>query len=477
MKIPKDFLLGFSESGFQFEMGMKGSEDPNSDWWSWVRDEENIISRIVSGDLPEAGPAYWDLYKKDHEIADKLSMNAARLGIEWSRVFPKETFDVKVDIEENEKGDILRVDVSEKALEELDKIANKQAVEHYKEIFEDWKSRGKKLIINLNHFTLPIWIHEPLNFRKTSKGKAGWVDKRTVVEFVKFTAYVAWKFEEIPDMWSTMNEPNIVYTSGYLDVKSGFPPGYLSLDLAMIATKNLAEAHARAYEAIKAVSKKPVGITYVFNIAEPLKSEEPYLSAAETSNAVLLDFLDLITKGNSFMIGEREDMKGHLDWLGLNYYSRIVVRPAEGRIGFKLVENYGFFCRPNGLSLDGRRCSDLGWEIYPEGLYKALKEAWNKYKLPIIITENGIADSEDSLRPRFLVSHLFQATKAMKEGIDVRGYLHWALTDNYEWAQGFKPRFGLVYVDYQTKKRYLRPSALVFRDIASWREIDEELLI
>jgi len=107
MLIPKGFLLGFSESGFQFEMGLPGSEDPNSDWWVWVHDHENMLSGVVSGDLPENGPGYWNLYKVDHDLAFKLGMNCARIGVEWSRVFPKPTRDIRVDVDRDEDGNIV----------------------------------------------------------------------------------------------------------------------------------------------------------------------------------------------------------------------------------------------------------------------------------------------------------------------------------------------------------------------------------
>jgi len=477
-RFPNNFLFGFSESGFQFEMGIAGSEDPNSDWWIWVHDEENIFSRIVSGDFPENGPAYWRLYKQDHNIAQNLGMNAARLGIEWSRIFPKPTFDVKVDIEESDEN-ILKIDVSEKALEALDKIANKDALKHYIEIFNDWKNRNSTLIINLYHWTLPLWLHEPTMVRKYGPDRApsGWLDKKSVIEFTKFAAYIAWRLEDIPDMWSTMNEPNIVYSAGYVDIKSGFPPGYLSTSAAINAARHLIEAHARAYDVIKKVSKKPVGVIHAVQAIEPLKSDNTYIDAAEHAKKVMIyDFLDSITVGRSLFMGERKDLSNHLDWIGINYYSRIVIEPTKYGMGFKIVDGYGHYCSPNNVSRDGRPCSDMGWEIYPEGLYNVLIDFWKRYKTPLIVTENGIADAEDKFRPKFLISHILQLQKAINNNVDLRGYFHWALTDNYEWAYGFKMRFGLIHINYETKKRYIRPSALIFRDLIKNREIDEFII-
>lgn len=110
------------------------------------------------------------------------------------------------------------------------------------------------------------------------------------------------------------------------------------------------------------------------------------------------------------------------------------------------------------------------------GLESVLVELFNKYRIPLIVTENGIADSTDKYRSSYLITHLISVLKAVGKGADVRGYLHWSLIDNYEWAMGFNMRFGLVKVDFETKKRYLRPSALVFREISTLREIPEELI-
>ncbi len=475
IKYPKEFIFGFSEAGFQFEMGLPGSEDPNTDWWVWVHDRENIISGLVSGDLPENGPGYWHLYKQDHDLADRLGMDGARIGIEWSRIFPKPTFDVKVDVVRDDRGNIVYIDVSEKALEELDRIANKDAVAHYREMYSDWKNRGKKLIINLYHWPLPLWIHDPIKVRKLGVDRApsGWVDERSVIEFTKFVAYIAWKLGDLPDMWSTMNEPNVVYTLGYITIKSGFPPGYLSIEAAMKAMKHMIEAHARAYDVLKKLTGKPVGIIYATSCYEPLRDSDKE-AAEEAIRQSIFEFLDSITFGKSMVMGERKDLEKHLDWLGVNYYTRLVVEKA--RDGWRIVPGYGHACTPGGTSPIGRPCSDFGWEVYPEGLYKVLKMYWDRYRLPMIVTENGIADAVDKLRPRYIVTHLYQISKALNEGIDVRGYLHWALVDNYEWASGFRMKFGLIYVDLETKKRYLRPSALVFREIAKAKEIPEELM-
>jgi beta-galactosidase len=464
------FLFGFSESGFQFEMGLPGSEDPNSDWWIWVHDKDNIFSGIVSGDYPENGVGYWDLYRIDHRIASFLGMKIARIGIEWSRIFPKPTTDVKTSVSIDEIGNITHVDVSTKTIEELDKLANKQAVNKYMEIFKDWKeNHGGKLILNLYHWTMPKWLHNPILVRSMGpdRAPAGWISKTTIVEFAKFAAYIAYKFDEVVDAWSLMNEPNVVYMGGYMG--TGFPPGIVNSNYMFRVALNLIEACARASDSLKQYSKKPVGLIHAIIWFEPFQKDnvEDQEATEKAKMYWQFGFIDALTKGSSVFTNniKRDDLENKIDWIGVNYYSRHVIRYQDNALGYKPVHGYGFACGSQ-ISRDNRPCSDIGWEFYPEGLYYSLKESWKRYNLPMLITENGIADSNDRLRPKYIVSHIQAVYNAIKDGVNIQAYLHWALTDNYEWGSGFGPRFGIVEVDYSTKKRKIRPSGLVFKEIA-----------
>lgn len=150
-----------------------------------------------------------------------------------------------------------------------------------------------------------------------------------------------------------------------------------------------------------------------------------------------------------------------------------MVTKAES--GYLTLPGYGDRCERNSLSLANLPTSDFGWEFFPEGLYDVLLKYWNRYGLPLYVMENGIADDADYQRPYYLVSHIYQVHRALNEGVDVRGYLHWSLADNYEWSSGFSMRFGLLKVDYLTKRLYWRPSALVYREITRSNGIPEEL--
>jgi beta-galactosidase len=489
MIFPEDFLWGAASSGFQFEMGDRAGKniDSNTDWYVWVHDPSNVQKGIVSGDLPERGANYWNLYKQDHIIAKNLGLNAYRIGIEWSRIFPKSTSAIEVGVERASDGNIAKIDVDESALENLEKIADKDAVSHYRDVIEDLRANDFEVFVCLNHFTLPLWVHDPTIVRETRlrRGPRGWVDENTIVEFTKYTAYVAWKLKDTVSNWATFNEPAVVTETGYMIHQSGFPPGLNSFKTSRKVALHLVIAHARSYDAIKKIdSDANVGLIHNVTPARPFSTE----SESDAKAAGFMDnmhnqfYVQSVCDGwldeNLNGVKEKEEVKNYLgqrlDWLGVNYYTRFVVK---GKTSFlakmfagipaipEIVPNYGFACQPSATSADGLPTSDIGWEIYPEGLLEALN-AMKTYGKPLYVTENGIADKRDALRPSFITEHLKVLERAVsEEKIDVRGYFHWSLTDNYEWAKGFGPKFGLCSIDMETKSRKNRKSAEIYKEI------------
>ncbi|MCS7095769.1 MAG: beta-galactosidase BgaS [Nitrososphaerota archaeon] len=497
------FLWGVSSSGFQFEMGDPGGEglDPNTDWYLWVHDMDNICKGVVSGDFPENGVSYWSLYGRDHDLAVDLGLNAYRIGVEWSRIFPKSTISFDVAVERSDEGLALNVDVDDKLLERLDGVANKEALNHYRSIIADLRHKGLKVFVCLNHFTLPLWIHNPIITHKTAlrRGPKGWLEETTIIEFTKYAAYLAWKLGDIVDYWATINEPMAVAEAGYMFPQSGFPPAVNNFRAFKRVAVNLAVAHARAYDAIKAHdtvradedSPSPAYVGLIHNVI-PVHPQNK-VSKLDMMAAKFMDdmhnqfFPRVAAEGwldhNLNGVRDKGEVKGflgqRLDWLGVNYYTRFVVRGKRSMLAKlfagiqatpELMLNYGVACKPNGTSADGKPASDMGWEIYPEGLMESLGAMAN-YKRPLYVTENGIADEGDKHRPKFINEHIKVLEKARKEGgIDVRGYFHWALTDNYEWAKGFKMKFGLYAVDLENKRRRARRSAKLYRKIIEENE-------
>lgn len=497
-EFPKSFKWGISQSGFQFEMGDTYHRfiDTNTDWWHWVRDPYNISKKLVSGDLPEDGIDYFELYRVDHENARWLGLNAYRIGVEWSRIFPYPTVFIDVDIDRDSLGLMKDIRITKETIEELDKYANHDALELYREIIIDLRKRGFKVIVNLYHFTLPFWIHNPIKARATnlSKGPTGTLEEYFPVEFAKFAAYIATRLGDLVDVWSTMTEPMVPIELGLMAPYSGFPPGVNRPDVVPRAFANTVIAHALAYKMIKrfdnikadpdSIEPAEVGIIHNFIPAHPASESDG--KAAETYNyfhnymlleAVVRGRLDTYLDMNSIV--EPQVLRNTVDWLGANYYTRIVVRRKGFAplpvLDFEAIPSYGYACVPYSTSKIGRWCDGMGWELYPEGLVEALIMA-GKYSSSIFITENGTSDPRDLNRSTNIVSHVYAMYRAIEQGIKLYGYFHWSINDNYEWPQGFKQKFGLFDVDLITKERRPRPSTRIFKEIVSRNAISKELL-
>ncbi|MBB5254326.1 family 1 glycosylhydrolase [Sulfurisphaera ohwakuensis] len=381
--------LGFSISAFQYE-----ELNGNSDWYLWLTDEVNITSKRVIGELPEKN-FYLSKFSQVHEIASKLNASYWRLNLSWGRLFKQK-----------------------------DKISE-EAVSTYKKLLKDLKDKGFKVILCLNHFDLPKWVHDPIIARDSllTEGPLGWYSEDTISYFLSFSSFVKDNFSEYVDLWCTFNEPNIMILFGYL---SGiFPPGITSKRAYQKALRNVLSAHQEAYNLFRG---EKVGIIFNF----------PYIQGNQKAKEELFTIL----KDISF------------DWIGVNYYTRIVVNEKG-----QPLDGYGMFCKPNSFSLDNNPCSDYGWEVYPEGLKYVLRDV-KKFDKPIIVTENGIADSKDFLRPSFLISHI----EAIKESkVSVEAYLYWSLIDNFEWNFGYQMKFGIYTLDLKA-----RPSAYIFKELTSF---------
>ena len=495
---PSDFRFGVAQTAFQFEMGDKHLRyiDSNSDWWIWTRDPVNIARKIISGDLPENGANYLEMYKIDHENAQKLGLNIYWLELAWSRIFPHPTWFIEVDVEHDSYGLVKDVKITEETLRELDKIADHNAIRLYRDILLDLRAHGIKPIICINHWVMPFWLHDPIKSRDThlSEGPLGLLEDMYPVELTKFAAYLAWKFGDLVDTWYTFNEPMVPITAGYVNPSSGFPPGVLALDKLPKLITNTVIAHGLAYNLVKKYdtvkadedSKEPAEVGIVYNIAAVYPLNPSDESAAENLSYFYNEIiLNAITKGVLDVGLNKKDLikpsilGNKLDWIGVNYYTRSVVKKIESKTreihNFQIIPGYGYACIPNSVSKIGRWCADNGWEFYPEGIAKAVEIA-SKYSNRIYITENGVADARDVYRPQHLVNTLYVLNILAERGINLLGYMHWALVDNYEWAQGFRMRFGLYEVDYNTKERKPRKSTHIYSEIAKTKKISKEYL-
>ncbi len=480
MKFPDGFLFGAATSGFQVEMGCPTlspelCNDPNSDWYQFVTSPVTVNDPLafVSGDDPaKVGPGEWELYEHDFDLAaDNSGHNAFRLGIEWSRIFPTSTVGIE-------------------GYENLRAVANQAAVDHYHQVFAALRERGLKPLVTLNHYTLPVWIHDGVgchqDFRHCSP--RGWVDKDTTVrEIAKYAGFVAHEFGGEVDLWTTLNEPMAVMMAGYVlpsPQRSNPPALFLHFKEFKIVMAAMIEAHARMVDAIRANDTvdadgdgvaAQVGVVYAMSPAAP---KDP-ASKLDREAAANLFYLWNMVFLNATALGQfdanidghpvyRADLAGRMDFIGLNYYTRIVV----SGLPFSIDPWFSPLLTFNPLTMNFN-------DVYPRGIYEMTSLIKERFGLPVYITENNArSDPQDNAveEMKSLVEHLSWLWYAIEQGVDVRGYFYWALIDNFEWNQGPKP-YGLYAVDVNNpdKPRTAREIVALYREITQAHGIPPDL--
>src|SRR3989344_2501458 len=305
---------------------------------------------------------------------------------------------------------------------------NQEAVYHYRQMLGSLKRRRIKSFVTLNHFTLPKWFAD----------KGGFTKRRNVYFFVRYAEKVARDLGYLVDFWITFNEPELYSTLPYLTAL--WPPQMRSFFTARKVAKNLITAHKTATPVIKKITGKPVSIAYHLSDLEPASFWSGFTTA-------MIHYWT-----NEYILNRTIEF---CDFIGVNYY-------FHHHVGLFGLRHH---------SQHGHDETDLGWGIHPEGLERVLLFL-RKYKKPIYITENGIADEGDTKREKFIEDHLRGIYLAISQGTDVRGYLYWSLIDNFEWQEGFTPCFGLIEIDYKTQARKIRPSARAYAEICKNNAIE-----
>jgi beta-glucosidase len=353
----------------------------------------------------------------------RVGANAYRFSLEWSRLEPREgTWD-------------------------------EAAWAHYLDEVRRLRSGGVEPMVTLLHFTLPLWIAD----------RGGLTAPEFPERFARFAAEAARRLGPQVDLWCTINEPNVQVYIGYVD--GAWPPGRKPPAEVVKATAALLRAHALATAALRDLDRgAQVGVAQHVIVFDPASrwSLADWIAARTAREAFDWAFLDSIATGRMRFSAPGfpsldepfPGLKGSLDFVGINYYRRNLVRFTPGAPGLVLTTT-----GPGPLN-------DRGWEIHPEGLLRVLRMAWARYRLPIHVTENGIPDAKGTKRAAFIRAHAHAMARALAEGIPVRGYFFWSLLDNFEWTDGFAPRFGLYRVDYTTLERTLAPGAEAFTEIA-----------
>jgi len=397
-KFPKDFLWGAATASYQVE-----GFNENTDW----------AKAAKQGRVPGAGRLadHYNRYEEDFDIAQELGHNAHRFSIEWARIEPQEG------------------------------VFDEEEIEHYRNVLRALKKRGITPLVTLWHFTLPLWFSESGGFER----------KDAPVIFARYCAHVVRELGDLSEHYSTMNEPNVFGSNGYL--RGSWPPfkRFAATDLVSITNsgrtfesrankgirplfnylfvmRNLANAHNVAYDAIKDVApEKEVSVV----------KHVIYFHANWNPVNKIKAWVANYTWTRIFM--RRTHKK--CDSIGLNYY-------FHKKFGDRKVYEK----------------TDMDWDIYPHGIYGSLKML-SKYKKPIFVSEAGLADKEDKYRADYITVQVETVAKAIEDGMNITGHMYWSLIDNYEWALGINKKFGLVEIDYETLERKIRPSAWVYKKL------------
>jgi beta-glucosidase/6-phospho-beta-glucosidase/beta-galactosidase len=443
---PSGFLWGTSTAAFQTE-----AFDTYTDWEEWA----DTPGKIANGDDPNVGgDDSLDHIDDDIALMTTEGHTAYRFSIEWGRLYPtRDAF--------------------------LFDAPDANAVASYNALITKLVAAHITPMVTLNHYALPSWLDDP----SQSSSPQGWENQETSDDFVTFCERMGARWGASVDYWITVNEPINLVLGGY--VQGSFPPGVVfDLDRALAVVRAEATAHARCYDALHAsdtVDADGDGAAALVSYAAHLRTFHPYdptdpndIAAAQRVRYVVNDwFLNAVVKGNwdndftdfdgsytgpNDRVGD-PTLKGRLDFVGVNYYSDTIVSASRGLILPVVNASILFANLPTT-----RPKTDFEWDIYPEGFGTVLDEAAT-YGLPLIVTENGVADRNDVMRGRFIAEHLLELGAANLRGDDVRGYFHWALLDNFEWNSGFCPKFGLHSVDPATATRVPRASATLYSSI------------
>ncbi len=430
LKTPDGFLWGVATAAHQNE-----GDNTANQWALW----EQRPGRVYAGQRSGRALGWWDLETAaaDFDRAAELGLNSLRLSVEWSRIEP-------------EQG-----------------VFDPSALAKYREMVGLLLARGLEPMVTLHHFTDPLWL--------TALG--GWENPEVERYFVRFVERVVDALGDRVWLWCTINEPLVYAHEGFLS--GGFPPAVKSLRRALRVLRRMVLAHGRAYRAIHRLQNNArVGLVHHYRVFRPANPDSPSDRAA----AALLDqvanrsILEAIARGRLMPLlglGQQVSYLGDTcDYIGMNYYTSVCVVSDARRPHTLFVRQ---FFDPAAERSDTTPLGEPYGAVDPHGLYLALKQT-AAYGKPIYITENGLPDADDDLRPRFIATHLAEAWRAVQEGVDLRGYYHWTLVDNFEWAAGWSLKFGLYELDLETGRRIPRASAGIYRRIVEANGVPQALL-
>ncbi|NJC97376.1 MAG: glycoside hydrolase family 1 protein [Anaerolineae bacterium] len=423
---PRGFLWGTATAAHQVE-----GNNTNNQWWQW---EQAGHTDGTSGLACDWWGGRW---KEDFDRAAEAGQNAHRLSVEWSRIQPTpEAWD-------------------------------EDALERYRAMLRGLKERGMTPMVTLHHFTDPIWLEEV----------GAWETEAVIPLFEKFVRKTVDALKEYCTYWCTFNEPSGYALNGYVGggLSGNFPPGKNNIRLAMRVQTNMIRSHVAAYHAIHKIQPEArVGI------ATHYRSLVPHHAWSPLDKALARNAFNLVNNGFPMALAKGyirsvlgtiriPEARGMQDYFGFNYYTR-------NRVTFDLLSPSTLFSKSH-YPKDGD-FSDKNFLVNePDGMFEGLKWVVRTFpNLPIIVSENGFADAEDKVRPRYIAQHLHQLGRGVHCSWPLKGYFHWTLVDNFEWDQGWTLRFGLWALDVATQKRTKRPSADLYAEICKENGLTSEMV-
>jgi beta-glucosidase len=443
LTFPKDFIWGVATSAYQIEGAWKEDGRGPSIWDTF----SHTPGKIANNENGDIAADHYHRWKEDIALLSDMGIKAYRFSTAWPRILPDGTGKV-----------------------------NKKGLDFYDRIVDELLKRKIEPYVCLFHWDLPQALQD----------KGGWPNRDTTAYFAEYARVVAGRLGDRVNTWFTHNEPWVAAFVGHF--LGDHAPGKKDIGAAVKSLHHILLSHGLAADVIRTEVKHPVkiGITLNLNSVYPATDSKKDREAAERvdmfMNRIVLEPLlkgtspiqeSTIAKmltGKIIQNGDLEKIH-QLDILGVNYYSRAVMKHSN-LIPVVNVEQV----QPEGNEYSGM------WEIFPEGMYETLKQVW-RYQptCELMVTENGVPVPDgvdfdgrvrDERRIRYLQNHIAQVHRAIEDGIPVKGYFHWSLMDNFEWALGFGPRFGLVYVDWKTQKRIMKDSGRWFAKVIEQNAVE-----
>jgi beta-glucosidase len=401
LQFPKRFLWGASTAAHQVEGGT------HNQWSVWELEHAKVLANQAeyqANYLPK-----WDEIKDEATNPDNYISGKA---VDHYNLYEKD-FNALKKLNMN----AFRFSIEWSRVEPEEGAWNAEAIEHYRRYLQSLKDKNIEPVVTLWHWTMPVWF--------TDKG--GFEKRANIKYFVRFAEKV---FQELGREFRyviTINEPETYIGKGYF--AGEWPPMKQSKWLALRVYINLARAHRKVYKLARNTSRKFI-VGLAKNCAHNYAGDDAWITRWSAEIATWAADYFFLNK-----------VKRQLDFIGLNYY-------LSNRF-------YGY-----RIHNPDNRVNDLGWDMQPQNIQFVLERLYDKYKLPIIVTENGVADRDDEFRKWWLMQTLLAMHRALQGGVKLEGYLHWSLIDNFEWASGFWPKFGLIAVNRTTMERTARPSAV-----------------